>query len=291
MKKNTIIFFLLIITILSANPFLKQRRKAKPDTVKTEKETKKQFVLPQINLNSVYKLQRTIYKKLPEFAHEVKVEPSFYNIGILILFAFIYGVLHSIGPGHGKIFVTSWFLANKASTNKGVKTANYIAFMHAASGFLLVVVANFIVKKAVGSTIEASYRPILTQISYGIIILLGIWTAFTAFKPHEHSSSNTKAVTLALGLVPCPGAIIIALSTIHMQVLWLGGIMVLAMALGMAFTLSILSVTVISFRHFGFSLIKSYEKRKNLAKWLKFAGALFILLIGTLFFVAGFQNF
>ena len=101
----------------------------------------------------------------------------------------------------------------------------------------------------------------------------------------EIPQNNKKLlpVALSIGVVPCPGAVILLLFTFNLGILVIGITLALIMALGMTVTISSIgSFTIVAKR----SMLKFTSTRHVLNlilhSGLKISGAFFIIVIGSL---------
>ncbi len=88
-----------------------------------------------------------------------------------ILVAFGYGLVHTLGPGHGKAVVISYFVGDGGSLRKGFTMGVLIAITHVLSSIIVVLVADFAVRQATGQA-PSDYRAIRLG-SYALIIAIG----------------------------------------------------------------------------------------------------------------------
>jgi ABC-type nickel/cobalt efflux system permease component RcnA len=91
---------------------------------------------------------------------------------------------------------------------------------------------------------------------------------------------------IAVGMIPCPGAVIILLFSISMDVLKIGIILALIMALGMAVTISSVGVLTIIVKQ---GVLKFVSGRNRVGDIFQAAtgiiGSLLILLLGAFLFI------
>jgi len=76
-------------------------------------------------------------------------------IGLMI--AFVYGVVHTLGPGHGKAVVVSYFVGHGGSLGRGIRMGTQIALFHVLSAIVVVWVTDFAVRQATGGA-PSNYR-------------------------------------------------------------------------------------------------------------------------------------
>ena len=157
-------------------------------------------------------------------------------IGLLI--AFVYGVVHTLGPGHGKAVVVSYFVGHGGSFGRGLKMGTQIAVFHVLSAILVVWVTDFAVRQATGNA-PSDYR-LIKLISYAAIAGIGgfmLWKAIRSARVESHHNHDLGGggedhhqdgcnaceaiekrgkgpsawLALAVGSVPCTGALLVLL--------------------------------------------------------------------------------
>lgn len=186
---------------------------------------------------------------------------------LLILgLAFLYGVLHAIGPGHGKAVVASYFLANHSRWTNGIVMGSVISLIQGLSAIVLV---GLLAVALQWRQFDVLNRSTLVEfVSYALIAALGLVMLYRAVTgrgclhdhapAHEHSHDHdhhhpTGAAAAALdlrlmvvtGLTPCASAIIILLFALANQSLTIGIAAVGSLAIGMAITVSAIGVASI----------------------------------------------
>jgi nickel/cobalt transporter (NicO) family protein len=85
--------------------------------------------------------------------------------------AFVYGVFHAAGPGHGKAVISSYLLANDETWRRGVALSFASALVQSFTAILIVAVAAVLLggtAKMMGQAVR-----VIEIASYGLIILLG----------------------------------------------------------------------------------------------------------------------
>ncbi len=185
-----------------------------------------------------------------------------------LLVALLYGVLHTLGPGHGKAVVVAYFIGERGSLWRGVRMGVQIALFHVLSAIAVVVVVDFAVRGATGAA-PSDYRTV-RLVSYAAIAAIGFWMLVVAVRAasayrgghHEHGPGCGCAhldesrrgvggfLSLAVGAVPCTGALLVLLFGLANDLLWPSVAMVAAISLGMAVALSGVGVAAILGRRF-----------------------------------------
>ncbi|HVZ02483.1 MAG TPA: sulfite exporter TauE/SafE family protein [Dongiaceae bacterium] len=190
-----------------------------------------------------------------------------------LLIGFLYGVFHALGPGHGKTVIVGYFLGRQAHPLRGIAMASWISLAHVIGAIVIVTVVHFILAESLASPVDEVDG--LRVFSYAAILLIGIGMLVSALRGgghahdhghdhdhdhdlHEHgahcahvpaSHKEQGILGFAAGFIPCSGAILILVFALTNGIVLSGIAMTLAIAVGMAITLSIMGVTSILVRH------------------------------------------
>jgi len=285
MKKTILILILLSIFDLTAggNPFLnKKAKKEVPEQTVSEPSITMPF------MEKFIKIQRELNSKLSKMIRETKEDPSPGTILLALIISFIYGMIHSLGPGHGKIFATSYFLSNRSKYLKGLILGFSTGIFHAMSAILSVTLLYFIISSGTMKNID-ELNITMQKISYIVIVLVGSFLLYQAFR-HKHSNKEKSgrslfSIALAVGIVPCPGTTIILIFSMTLGVYLFGIALAGAMALGMGATISLAGLSAIFLNRQGQKLSSTLIKNgEMLEKVLNIAGAVIIILLGLILF-------
>ncbi len=219
-------------------------------------------------------------------------------VGLLI--AFLYGAVHTLGPGHGKAVVLSYFVGEGGSLGRGIRFGTQIAVSHVLTAVVVAVLADLAFRQTTGSS-PASFR-IVRLLSYASIAAIGGFMLLGAIRGafkhkhqhHEHGCSchvhhakqASGLLSMAIGAVPCTGALMILLYGLANDLLFKSVLMVFAISLGMAITLSAIGIAAILGRHMiEIRLQKNDTHQQRFLTGLSMAGATCVLLIGVSLFV------
>ena len=296
MNKKIFIILILSCVLLSSvayaqNPLLRKNNAPEEQQKKSSGITYPPII--QKFIHFISKIQKGLHQKISELARQVRDKKQVATFFWLIFIAFLYGIIHAIGPGHGKFVALSYFLSEKAEVKRGILVGSSIGYMHAFSGFLAVMIIYAILKRSYLTTVENVSMKV-QLISYGLIILIGlvllIKNIFFEKKPEDGKNISKKgmiAMIAAIGLVPCPGAVILTLFSISLHSIFLGAMMVLAMATGMAVTISLIGVFTIVLKR---DALKMFAKQSDLqwhiTKGVQVFGSVAIILVGGLLFLS-----
>jgi ABC-type nickel/cobalt efflux system permease component RcnA len=203
--------------------------------------------------------------------------------GTLLLFSFVYGVLHALGPGHGKVVITTWLATHPSKLRPAIGLTLASSLLQGLVAILLVVVVLSLLALPARQLHLSGYW--LEKGSYLLVGVLGLllcWRAlkrlrqllqapkFRAFTPHHvhhdncgcgHQHLPTQSqlqnggdwrarlvIILSMGMRPCSGAIMVLLFSKVIGVFAWGVASALAMAAGTSLTISGLALLVHGFR-------------------------------------------
>lgn len=285
----TILIFLFSSVLVEArdNPFI------------NKKPVKEGIKLPAVASGILEKIiiwQHHLNTKLTEQVKKIKDDRSWKTMLPLILISLLYGALHAAGPGHGKVVVFSYFISRRASIKKGLFLGNLIALFHAVSGIVIVLTLYYITKTTYLTSFETISQKIKI-LSYSLILAVGLFLFLNNIfnfsnrlfpgSDNNHAGDGIPAtrgvlpIALAVGMVPCPGVVIIMLFALSFNLLAIGIAMSLMMALGMSITITLAGIISILGRK---GVLKGFAHRERslhlFQKGLTAFGSLLIILFG-----------
>jgi ABC-type nickel/cobalt efflux system permease component RcnA/ABC-type uncharacterized transport system substrate-binding protein len=136
-------------------------------------------------------MQKEFYAAMSETLGKLKNDnTAFWLLGTL---SFLYGVFHAAGPGHGKVVISSYLLANERQLRRGLLLSFVSAMMQSlvAVAFVLAAVTVLHLTSMAMSTI-ANWIGIA---SYGLVAMLGAWLVVRhVFFGHRHNHGHTHPV-------------------------------------------------------------------------------------------------
>jgi ABC-type nickel/cobalt efflux system permease component RcnA len=230
-----------------------------------------------------------------------------------VLLAFGYGALHTLGPGHGKAVVISYFVGTGGSLRRGLTMGARIAVFHVISAIVVVFLLDFTVRQTKGAA-PSDYR-LVRLFSYGLIVAIGaamLWQAVRALRAasddpppqghahghagHDHGSCaacDAQAargggwIAVAVGVVPCTGALIVMLFGLANDLVWQAILMVAAISLGMAVAMAALGVAALWGRGWAERTFASDDRgHRRFATGARLVGASCVLALGGALFAA-----
>ena len=197
--------------------------------------------------------------------------------------AFGLGAMHALSPGHGKTIVAAYLVGSRGTFKHAIFLGGMVTFTHTVSVFFLGLTTLFLSQYVLPEKIF----PVLGAISglsivwIGGVMLYKRWRNLVAgttaahhhhdhHHPHDHGPHThtheghthshvpegdiTLGALIALGasggLVPCPSALVLLLSSIALGRVGLGLLLLIAFSSGLAIVLMGIGVLVLYAKHF-----------------------------------------
>jgi ABC-type nickel/cobalt efflux system permease component RcnA len=263
--------------------------------------------------------QRRINTVLSTSLRDVQSGTGSLALWTLVTVCFGYGVVHTLGPGHGKAVVVAYFLdsSRPRAWIEGIFAGGWIAFTHTLAALLLA--GGLKLSSTVG--LFGAMREVrnVEIVSYTLIVLVGFWRLWAGItgRLHEHPhgdhdhghdhghehdhghhhhhhdhepAQRTIAGWLLLtaaGIAPCAGALIIILLSIALDVLWAGVVGVIAIALGMAITLAAIGMaSMVAHR-----LIIAEGRSQEIGRFTAIAASLIVIATGGTLLLGSLERF
>lgn len=134
--------------------------------------------------------QRDFYRALTQALDALRSDwTAFWVLGGL---SFIYGVLHAAGPGHGKVVISSYVLANETQLRRSIWLSALSAMLQSSVAVVFVLVAAGILgMTSLAMDNAANWIGIA---SYGMVALLGLWLIarkLFGWGQHHHPAPKT----------------------------------------------------------------------------------------------------
>ncbi len=121
----------------------------------------------------VLRTQQDLQRGLAESVRRLKEDNVLAASLMLAALSFLYGVVHAIGPGHGKAIISSYVVANDETVRRGIIISFIAAGLQALTAIALVGILA-IALNATGLEINA-WSNQLETVSYAMIALVGLW--------------------------------------------------------------------------------------------------------------------
>lgn len=276
------------------------------------------FNWSQILLQSVL-WQKDLHRQMTQLLQQVAEQPQQAGLS-LVLFSLLYGVLHALGPGHGKVVITTFLATHPARVKTSIKLTLLASLLQGSVAIVLVTVMLVLLQTSSRQLHLSSFW--LEKGSYLLVIGLGIWIGYRALRSlwqalrsrpagvfralhpdHQHHahcgcghahlpspqqiseavSAKTQLLVIAsMGLRPCSGAIMMLLFAKVIGVYGWGVLSAAVMALGTALTISAIGLLVQRARAVAQRLIQPRNNGQThlLLPLLALTGSLMLIVAG-----------
>ena len=124
-------------------------------------------------MNWVAETQQKMQRELAASVKRLKSGNALAAALTLAGLSFLYGIIHAIGPGHGKAIISSYVVANEETVKRGVMISFLAAALQAVTAVLLVSVL-LIAFNATGLKLNA-WANQLESASYALIAAVGLY--------------------------------------------------------------------------------------------------------------------
>jgi nickel/cobalt exporter len=194
---------------------------------------------------------------------------SWSALATVLGFSFLFGVLHAVGPGHGKLVVSSYLLSRRSTIRRGILMGGLVSLVQGLVAILLVAILGIFLRLAQFDVLD--HAATVESVSYALILLIGLNLLYHALRgdAHDHAHVPLPAgaavvhhdhghhdhghhghvqgaqreksmlqLVAAAGLVPCASAIIVMLFALANGAFLIGAEAAIAMSLGMGITVA-----------------------------------------------------
>ncbi len=262
--------------------------------------------------------QKGFYRALTDAMARMRSDGSaFWVLGGL---SFLYGIFHAAGPGHGKVIISSYMVANESELRHGVVLSFATAFMQSIVAVVFVLVAASLLRLTSFAMSDAAHW--MAVGSYGLVMLLGAWLIWRKLfnrhaqavhhhhnhdHDHEHGpdcgcqhapeprqfSGRTLreqvGLIVSVGLRPCSGALVVLAFALSQQLLLAGIAATFLMGLGTAITVSMLAALAVYFK--GLAKARALAGGRfwgEIVGTAELAGAFLVFGFGAILLIASF---
>jgi len=227
----------------------------------------------------------------------------------LIALSFAYGVFHALGPGHGKLVVTTYLATHESRLGRGLALTAAAALAQAATAIVAVHTLAAVLGRSLREARGGAEQ--LELVSFAMVALLGLYLVARAASRlrRAHAGEPSHAcgacaavptagggrgsalgVVAAIGARPCAGAIVVLLLAYAGDIALVGIAATLAMALGTALTTGALAALTVAARRtagrLATHLPAGHGARARLGDAVALAGGLALTAVGSALLVA-----
>ena len=266
---------------------------------------------PAMLMTSI-KWQRDINGQLSDLLYDAQQNiTAAYSLAGL---SFLYGIFHSLGPGHGKMIVTTYLATNPAKIKASLIMTVVSAFVQAVVAITLVSILLVFFKSSMRQVNDAADQFI--SYSFMAMLLLGViviyrslkqaWQLRSAQRHHHHDHGDDcgcghkhfanadeinnatslreyMVIVFSIGIRPCTGAILVLLFANMVGLYWLGVISAILMAVGTALTTSGIALLTLSGKKIVSRYLATNQRQRTMTSIIvKLIGGILLVLLGLL---------
>ena len=214
--------------------------------------------------------QRELHRELAMAMRAVH-HPETAAFWTLTSLGFLYGVFHAVGPGHGKLVISTYLASHESRLRRGVALSVLSSLLQGVTAVTAIGATVAVLDRSLREAQSAAIA--LETVSYLLVALLGLFLAWrsgrrllmhTCSHQHDHDHTATNFAThrcrghiptmtdlaapslrhsvvtaLSVGIRPCSGAILVLVLAYAMHLVWAGVAAVFAMSIGTAITVSV----------------------------------------------------
>lgn len=290
----------------------------RPQIQKKEEEKKEISITESFKEENLVKVKDTkveaktldkFVQKIKEYLLAVEKGEDKYALVFLLFASFVYGMIHALGPGHGKALAFSYFSSRKSSYTQAFTISFFTAFIHIVGALILVSISIFIIEGIFSSFLDDTISYI-TKTSAVLIMLLSLYILyrklrnksctccacnipdtknqmFTVPKTKEnfvfkantavHVSANNKKenlfFVLTAGLIPCPGTVVLFVYAFILETYLSVFLASIFISLGMG-------IVIFASSFLGVSLHKVSAKSAKFTNFLEITSPIFMFFLG-----------
>ncbi|MEL6964118.1 MAG: nickel/cobalt transporter [Pseudomonadota bacterium] len=231
----------------------------------------------------------------------------------LVSLGFLYGVFHAIGPGHGKVVISTYLATHESRLARGIALSLVSSFIQGATAILLVGGLALVAERSMRDSQNLGIW--LEVLSYGLVVLIGSFLMLRGAKRligsfrqpvhgdghggccHGHGPSaetlesnlsmrELVVMILSIGIRPCSGAILVLVLAFALQQLPAGIAAVAAMSLGTGMSISLLATASVYARKGALKLAGVFETKSGFVDRIASVAAIIGGLVIAVFGVA-----
>lgn len=201
-------------------------------------------------------------------------------IWIAMVTATLFGAVHALMPGHGKIVLISYHLGQPSSLMAAFTNGAILALTHVGLAVALVLAGYAVISRAF------AYGGRTTQFeaaSGALIILIGAYLLWISLNHRHDAGPKGRSLALATGMIPCPLTTFVLSYALARGVLTSGLLVTAAMAVGMITTIGGIALVAAFARDRLMGLLARSEGWRHRAGMaLEVGGAALVVLLGVL---------
>lgn len=258
-------------------------------------------------------MQRDLHQELAAAMRAVQASggTAFWS---LVGLGFVYGVFHAVGPGHGKVVITTYLATHESRLTRGIVLSLLSSLIQGLTAISLVGGVALVAERSMRESQSLGVQ--LEVLSYGLVMVVGVyltgrglWRLKASYNRHGRAGGHASCchghgpsvnqletpmsfreffpMILSIGIRPCSGAILVLILAFVVQQLPAGIAAVAAMSLGTGLSISALAALSVYARKSAIAFANAFEvEGQSLGRLINLAaiigGVLIVVFGGTL---------
>ncbi|PSH54523.1 delayed-early response protein/equilibrative nucleoside transporter [Phyllobacterium brassicacearum] len=165
MRKRTLFGALVLVTLFSGHALAQSSLGIGANEVAMQPTGPFAELILWINVQ-----QRNFYLAMTHALKAMREDP--WQASILVGLSFLYGILHAVGPGHGKAVISSYMLANETTLRRGVLLSFASSMLQALSAIFVIGLTFLVLRGTTVSMDDAAHY--MEMASFVLIIAFGL---------------------------------------------------------------------------------------------------------------------
>jgi len=194
-------------------------------------------------MDFLYTAQRWIYATLTGGITEFADTRNWATLAAVFPLGVLFGAIHAFTPGHGKSVLASYLVGSRIAVLRSLAVASVLALTHVGSAVILALLAAPLVSRTLGGGVGRA--PVLEMLSWGLLTVIGLGFLIRAVRERPHAHHEGVMVGFVAGLIPCPLTLFVMVYALSRAVPIAGLTFAAAMLIGVALTLSAVTLAVI----------------------------------------------
>ncbi|MDH3663021.1 MAG: nickel/cobalt transporter, partial [Alphaproteobacteria bacterium] len=204
-------------------------------------------------------MQRDLHRDLASAMRAVEqAKPAAY--WSLVSLGFLYGLFHAIGPGHGKVVISTYLATHESRLLPGLALSFLSSLMQGVTAIVVVGLTALVLERSLRESQGTGIA--LEIVSYGLVMMIGaflVWRSGRRLLQHSPAADHAEAhhegcchahgptatelaarlsvrdvalMVFSVGMRPCSGAILVLILAFATDLLPAGIAAVVAMSIG-----------------------------------------------------------
>ena len=232
-------------------------------------------------MDQIVTIQRWLYGSMATGLGEVAGgHPR--SVLVAMAAAFLFGAVHALMPGHGKMVLVSYHLGQKATPVQSIANGSILALTHVGLALVLVLAGFAVISRAFAYGGRTPQFETASGVLVAIIGAFLLWRALRGSSRAMQPENSGKTLAFVTGLIPCPLTTFIMSYALARGLLAAGLAVTAAMTLGMIATIAGIALAATLSRDRLMRLLARTESwRHRAGQALELAGSMMVLTLGV----------